>query len=209
MRFARVHYSWGSTRTSVGSSTRRISALAAYPSARAHRRGLSGRLAQALRAVSRSHAPRRADLRRHHPARQDLGLARCHARPWSERLRLLAYRRTDGGALPRHGHLPFSHAAEEELLPEGVVHERITWDIVHLPSYGLNFDGITPPVRPDDVGKLAVGPRKAELRHLRVVSSLGRDPRRGHRGRVVWSHRMDYLLRDSLHTGVQARPLRR
>ena len=28
------------------------------------------------------------------------------------------------------GHLPFSHAAEKELLPDGVTHERITVDII-------------------------------------------------------------------------------
>ena len=38
-------------------------------------------------------------------------------------------------------------------------------DIVHSPSMVEIFQGITPPVRPDDVGKLAVGPRKAELLH--------------------------------------------
>ena len=59
------------------------------------------------------------------------------------------------------GHLPFSHAAEDELLPDGVDHERITWDIVHSPPMLEIFNSITPPVRADDIGKLAVGPRKA------------------------------------------------
>jgi HD superfamily phosphohydrolase len=101
------------------------------------------------------------------------------------------------------GHLPFSHAAEDELLPDGVDHERITWDIVHSEPMTAIFAAITPPVRPDDVGKLAVGPRKAErlqlgvefdaweaiLAEVIVGDSFGAD-------------RMDYLLRDSLHTGV-------
>lgn len=102
------------------------------------------------------------------------------------------------------GHLPFSHAAEDELLPEGVDHERITWDIVQSSQMKEIFDAITPPVRAEDVGKLAVGPRKAErlrlnvrfdaweaiLAEVIVGDSFGAD-------------RMDYLLRDSLHTGVQ------
>jgi len=102
------------------------------------------------------------------------------------------------------GHLPFSHAAEEELLPDGTDHERITWDIVHSPQMLEIFDSVTPPVRADDVAKLAVGPRKAERLRLNVSfdaweailaevivgDSFGAD-------------RMDYLLRDSLHTGVQ------
>lgn len=101
------------------------------------------------------------------------------------------------------GHLPFSHAAEEAL-PEGYDHERITWDIVHSEAMIELFDAITPPPRPDDVGKLAIGPRKAERLKLAVAfdaweailaevivgDSFGAD-------------RIDYLLRDSLHIGVQ------
>jgi hypothetical protein len=102
------------------------------------------------------------------------------------------------------GHLPFSHAAEDELLPDGVEHERITWDIVHSPAMVEIFQDITPPVRPDDVGKLAVGPRKAELLHLGVDF----DPWQAILAEVIvgdsfGADRMDYLLRDSLHTGVQ------
>jgi HD superfamily phosphohydrolase len=102
------------------------------------------------------------------------------------------------------GHLPFSHAAEDELLPEGVDHESITWNIVHSELMAEIFSRLTPPVRADDVGKLAVGPRKAErlrlgvsfdaweaiLAEVIVGDSFGAD-------------RMDYLLRDSLHLGVE------
>jgi uncharacterized protein len=102
------------------------------------------------------------------------------------------------------GHLPFSHAAEDELLPEGVDHELITWDIVHSPPLVEIFERITPPVRADDVGKLAVGPRKAERLHLEVDF----DPWEAILAEVIvgdsfGADRMDYLLRDSLHTGVQ------
>jgi uncharacterized protein len=102
------------------------------------------------------------------------------------------------------GHLPFSHAAEDELLPEGVDHELITWNIVHSPPLVEIFERITPPVRADDVGKLAVGPRKAERLHLEVDF----DPWEAILAEVIvgdsfGADRMDYLLRDSLHTGVQ------
>lgn len=101
------------------------------------------------------------------------------------------------------GHLPFSHAAEE-LLPDGVDHERITWDIVHSDPMKKIFESITPPVRADDVGKLAVGPRKAE--RLRLGVSF--DPWEAILAEVIvgdsfGADRMDYLLRDSLHAGVQ------
>jgi HD superfamily phosphohydrolase len=102
------------------------------------------------------------------------------------------------------GHLPFSHAAEEELLPAGVDHERITWDIVHAPEMIEIFEQITPPVRADDVGKLAVGPRKAERLKLNVSFT----PWQAILAEVIvgdafGADRMDYLLRDSLHTGVE------
>jgi len=102
------------------------------------------------------------------------------------------------------GHLPFSHAAEDELLPDGADHEFLTWQIVHSPEMVELFESLTPPVRADDVGKLAIGPDKVErlrlgvsfsrweaiLAEVIVGDSFGAD-------------RMDYLLRDSLHTGVQ------
>lgn len=66
------------------------------------------------------------------------------------------------------------------------------------------FESIAPPVRADDVGKLAVGPRKAERLHLQVDF----DPWEAILAEVIvgdsfGADRMDYLLRDSLHTGVQ------
>jgi HD superfamily phosphohydrolase len=101
------------------------------------------------------------------------------------------------------GHLPFSHAAEDELLPANVDHERITWDIVHSEEMATILDELVPPIKPDLVGKLALGPRKAEklglqmsftpweaiLAEIIVGDAFGAD-------------RMDYLLRDSLHTGA-------
>lgn len=102
------------------------------------------------------------------------------------------------------GHLPFSHAAEDELLPDGVDHELITWNIVHSDAMLAVFNAITPPVRADDVGKLALGPRKAERLNLGV----GFDAWEAILAEVIvgdsfGADRMDYLLRDSLHTGVR------
>ena len=97
------------------------------------------------------------------------------------------------------GHLPFSHAAEKDLLPEGWKHERLTRELILSPEMKTIWDGMTPPLRPLDVVKLAVGPRDAPdltfstweaiLAEIIVGDAFGVD-------------RMDYLLRDSHHTGV-------
>jgi hypothetical protein len=97
------------------------------------------------------------------------------------------------------GHLPFSHAAEHELLPEGCDHETLTRRIIEGEEMQSIWTGMTPPLRSEDVVKLAVGPKKATdlefsdweaiLSEIIVGDAFGVD-------------RMDYLLRDSHHTGV-------
>ncbi|MDA1311998.1 MAG: HD domain-containing protein, partial [Acidobacteria bacterium] len=97
------------------------------------------------------------------------------------------------------GHLPFSHAAEKELLPEGWDHERLTRDLILGEEMQAIWNSVTPPLRSDDIVKLAVGPRKAKdltfsnweaiLSEIIVGDSFGVD-------------RMDYLLRDAYHAGV-------
>jgi len=95
------------------------------------------------------------------------------------------------------GHLPFSHAAETELLPQGWDHERITVELIrsdHLVKIWKELD-----VKAEDIAKLAVGPRhykdspftewEAILTEIIVGDAFGVD-------------RMDYLLRDSHHAGV-------
>ena len=97
------------------------------------------------------------------------------------------------------GHLPFSHAAEQELLPTGWDHERFTRDIISSSEMQAIWNAVTPPLRPDNIIKLAIGPKKARdldfsdweaiLSEIVVGDAFGVD-------------RMDYLLRDSHHAGV-------
>ncbi len=102
------------------------------------------------------------------------------------------------------GHLPFSHAAESELLPPGWSHERLTRDIILSEEMRSIFDDTTPPLKPEHVAKLAIGPKEARkmgdddlefetwetiLSEIIVGDAFGVD-------------RMDYLLRDSHHLGV-------
>ena len=97
------------------------------------------------------------------------------------------------------GHLAFSHAAEHALLPSGWSHERLGKEILLSEDMRRIFDSMTPPLRADDVVKLALGPKKAEglqfsnweaiLSEIIVGDAFGVD-------------RIDYLLRDSHHMGV-------
>jgi uncharacterized protein len=96
------------------------------------------------------------------------------------------------------GHLPFSHAGED-LLPTGWNHERLTREIILSDEMRSIWSGMTPRLTPEDIVKLAVGPRKASdlkpsvwetlLSEIIVGDAFGVD-------------RIDYLLRDSHHTGV-------
>ena len=97
------------------------------------------------------------------------------------------------------GHLPFSHAAEQELLPKEWDHERLTRAIICSEEMQPIWEHVTPPLRPNDIMKLAIGPKKAPdlnftdweaiLSEIIVGDAFGVD-------------RMDYLLRDSHHAGV-------
>jgi HD superfamily phosphohydrolase len=101
------------------------------------------------------------------------------------------------------GHLPFSHAAEGALLPTGWDHERLSRDIIHSPEMLAVWDSMRPKPDPDDITKLALGPRKVEKLGL----GLSFEPWQAILaeiivGDVFGADRIDYLLRDSLHTGV-------
>lgn len=101
------------------------------------------------------------------------------------------------------GHLPFSHAAEHELLPQNWNHERLTYDLIIGEEMRNLLINSLPPVRAEHVAKVAVGPRK--------LSELGIDE-----SFTIWEtllseiivgdafgvDRIDYLLRDAYHAGV-------
>ncbi len=97
------------------------------------------------------------------------------------------------------GHLPFSHAAEKELLSDDWDHERFTVELIQGNELAEIWSSMKPPLAPEDVAKIAVGPEKmknvsfsnweALLSEIISGDTLGVD-------------RMDYLLRDSHHAGV-------
>lgn len=98
------------------------------------------------------------------------------------------------------GHLPFSHAAEHKLLPKGFDHEQITVSLIKSSEMQAIWERMTPPLRADDIVRLAVGPKKAKdlsfstwetiLSEIIIGDAFGAD-------------RIDYLLRDSYHAGVK------
>jgi HD superfamily phosphohydrolase len=97
------------------------------------------------------------------------------------------------------GHLPFSHAAERELLPGGWNHERLTRELIQSPEMQTIWDSLTPPLRTYDIVKLAIGPKEAPDLNFTdwetiLYEIIGGD--------AFGVDRMDYLLRDSYHTGV-------
>ena len=100
------------------------------------------------------------------------------------------------------GHLPFSHAAENELLPDGWNHERLTDLLICSDDMKAGWEDVN--VQAKHVAKLALGakqfgpkkhrtesftPWEAILAEIIVGDAFGVD-------------RMDYLLRDSYHAGV-------
>jgi len=97
------------------------------------------------------------------------------------------------------GHLPFSHAAEKELLPGGWDHERMTIELIRSPSMRSIWEEMTPPLRTEDVVKLAVGPEKYREHVFTDWETILSETIVGS---VFGADRMDYLLRDSYHAGV-------
>ncbi len=94
------------------------------------------------------------------------------------------------------GHLPFSHAAEAALLPEGTRHEHLSKAVILSGEMKPIFDELK--IRPDDVAKLAVGPKYwgnnlSDWESI-LYEIIG--------GNVFGADRIDYLLRDSYHSGV-------
>jgi len=101
------------------------------------------------------------------------------------------------------GHLPFSHAAEKELLPEGTRHEDLSREIILSNHLAPCFKSLK--IDPEDVAKIAVGPQYFKKRkgfdlykftnwESILYEIIGGD--------VFGADRMDYLLRDAYHAGV-------
>ncbi len=97
------------------------------------------------------------------------------------------------------GHLPFSHAAERELLPEGYDHERLTKELIYSEEMQEIWGSMTPPLRADDIVKLAVGPKKAAPLELSTWETILAEIIIGD---AFGADRIDYLLRDLFHAGV-------
>jgi len=111
------------------------------------------------------------------------------------------WRRTLRAAALLHdiGHLPFSHATEKKLLPAGWNHERITYEFILSEDIRALLNSLTPPIRAEEVAKLAVGPENAKGEDFNIWDLLLSEMIVGD---VFGADRMDYLLRDSLHAGV-------
>lgn len=94
------------------------------------------------------------------------------------------------------GHLPFSHAAEKELLPEGWTHERLSRELI-LHEVAEILEGELQ-VKPEDVARVAVGPKHFEREFSDWEAILCEIIT----GDAFGADRIDYLLRDSHHAGV-------
>ena len=95
------------------------------------------------------------------------------------------------------GHLPFSHAAEEDLLPEDFKHEHMTAALIRSTELRKIWENLIPPLTTDHILKLSVGKRylpevpftpwEELLSEIIVGNAFGVD-------------RMDYLLRACLQS---------
>ena len=68
------------------------------------------------------------------------------------------------------GHLPFSHAAEEELLPTGIRHEHLSLNLILSSELEPLWRELN--INPAHVGKLAVGPKY----YPEPLAARGRNP---------------------------------
>jgi HD superfamily phosphohydrolase len=99
------------------------------------------------------------------------------------------------------GHLPFSHAAED-LLPPGWSHERLTVEMLRGDEMRGLLNGMTPPVKAEEVARLAAGEKELSRLGPTSYSQWERLLAEIIGGDAFGVDRMDYLLRDSLHSGV-------
>lgn len=97
------------------------------------------------------------------------------------------------------GHLPFSHGAEKELLPNNIGHEQLTRLLIESDFMKPVWDLMRPRPDPEDVVKLALGAEEAPDLTFDTWEAILAEMVVGD---VFGADRIDYLLRDSLHTGV-------
>ncbi len=108
-----------------------------------------------------------------------------------------------GGFLHDVGHLPFSHAAEEALLPEGWNHERITAEVIRHSEIGTILKSERPPIDPEDIIDVAWDAKKrAKTEPSTTLSPWKTLLNEIVCGNTFGADRIDYLLRDSWHAGV-------
>ena len=107
-----------------------------------------------------------------------------------------------GALLHDVGHLPFSHAAEEELLPKGWNHERITAEIIRSGEIADILKNTRPQIDPEDVVDVCWDVRKRSKVENKVLTPLKALLNEIITGNTFGADRIDYLLRDSWHVGV-------
>lgn len=98
------------------------------------------------------------------------------------------------------GHIPFSHGAED-LLPDGYHHEHLSVDLIMSDVMDPLWQTMTPPLKPRDVAKVAVG-LKAWPFDPKEFSPWDELMTEIVTGNAFGVDRIDYLLRDSVHAGV-------
>jgi HD superfamily phosphohydrolase len=110
------------------------------------------------------------------------------------------WRRTLRAAALCHdiGHLPFSHAAEKELLSNNRDHEDLTVALIES-EYLAPIWASGPPIDPMHVKKIAVGQKKLRGEQFTEWESILSEIVTGD---ALGVDRIDYLLRDSYHAGV-------
>jgi HD superfamily phosphohydrolase len=102
------------------------------------------------------------------------------------------------------GHLPFSHAAEEQLLPDGKHHEWLTVEVLRSEEMRQVLKSMMPSPDPDQVAKIAIGPEKWRKWFGKATDFSAWDLLMTDivTGDAFGVDRIDYLLRDSHHAGV-------
>ena len=96
------------------------------------------------------------------------------------------------------GHLPYSHAAEKELLSNNKDHEDLTVALTES-DYLAPIWASGSPINPEHVKKIAVGQKKLKDETFTEWESILSEIVTGD---ALGVDRIDYLLRDSYHAGV-------